>query len=209
MLFMKLARAAAGGAALILLSACGSEVETQSASGSAAAGGTTTSTGTGEPIPPACQVLTSQAPPYAVTFRFTNPTSSPLYLRQGCELEYAIAPCADGFASSLARSGTCTVDCADPDVGCIACGACQQAGVAVPAQGTYEAQWSGLHYTFGQNASGCSCHTEHVAPASLYRLTAAIYDTEEAAATSAAIHGTVTVEFELPAPGGVVEVPVG
>jgi hypothetical protein len=203
--------------------ACGSDVHTnQAATGSSGAGGAgstgtgittgtgtgpgvTTGTGAGGSLPDECQVETSEPAPYTTTFRFTNPGDLPVFLRQSCYLEYRVSSCGDGYASSLALHADCTVDCAMPGNGCIACGACFEDGVAVPAHGSYDDTWSGLRYTFGTTADGCSCHTGHAAAAGLYRISAEVYATQEDAQMSAPAFETST-DFALATDGGVIEV---
>ncbi|MBI4702530.1 MAG: hypothetical protein HY744_15530 [Deltaproteobacteria bacterium] len=209
---------AALAALLPLVAACGGNVDVLApdGSGTAGAGGSGTggngsgggNGGAGGSLPPQCQVATAQVPPYATTFRFVNPTGQVLCLHQGCNLDFSVTACADGYVAPLVLWADCSVDCSDPPGGgCIACGACWEGGVPVDPGGVLEASWTGLTYTFGQNADGCPCHTGHKVAPSKYRLLAPVYETEEAAELGQPIW-QAGVDFQLPAPGGRVDVPL-
>jgi hypothetical protein len=92
--------------------------------------------------------------------------------------------------------------------GCIACGACLQASVPVDIGAQTTDTWAGKRYTFGTTSDGCSCHEEHVAPAGRYRIRVPVY-TSDMAAQEGTPSYEVTMNFELPAPNGVVVVPIG
>jgi hypothetical protein len=116
-----------------------------------------------------------------------------------------VSSCADGYTSSLALHADCTTDCASPETGCIACGACFEDGIAVPAHGIYDDAWSGLSFTFGTTPDGCSCHIGHDVAAGRYRISVVVYATQEAAQMSLATFATST-DFELATNGGIIEV---
>jgi hypothetical protein len=217
-------------AASAALAACGGNVvasgaTTTSSGGGGAGGGATTTTttttttsttitttttgggGAGGGLPAECSAPSNGPGPYAVTFQFTNPdpNGAPVYLRRECDLQFDVTACADGYSAPVGRSGSCSVDCADPSGGCIACGACMVDGVGVLGDAPSQASWDGSTYTFGQNAEGCPCHTAHAAPAQKYRLRVPVFATQDAAVTNQ-VGWTVTTDFTLPAPNGVVVV---
>ncbi len=200
---------------LILAAGCGGNVDARLA-GQGGAGGdgtTTTTTGTGTggaggALPEQCQVETSLPAPYATTFHFWNPNMATVYLKQQCHLEHTVTSCADGYAAPLSLWGDCTVDCTLPDTnGCIACGACPDGAQAIAPQGALDEPWGGVTFTFGTTPSGCSCHTAHPKPAGKYRIAIPVY-ASEAAAQAGVPDYEVAVDFELPAPSGVVDVPL-
>jgi hypothetical protein len=168
--------------------------------GSGGSGGS----GTGG-VPPTCEVATSQAPPYATIIRFTTTSTTPLYLVDSCDLEWSLFACADGYTTSLGRSGACTVDCGDPSGGCIACGACQYLAKPVVAGTPVDDEWSGDYFTYGETPDGCSCHEKHSAPPAKYRAAAKVYASEDDVQNGVVLR-EVSVDFELPAPGDIVEV---
>lgn len=172
-----------------------------------ATGGTGGATGGTGGVTPACEVATSQAPPYATKIRFTTAGSQTLYLVDSCQLEYSLYACSDGYTETLSRSGACTIDCSDPAGGCIACGACAYLAKPVTAALPIEDDWSGIYFTYAQTPDGCSCHTGHPAPPQKYRVTADVYASEDDLQNNVVLR-KVSADFELPAPSGVVEVSV-
>jgi hypothetical protein len=205
---------------LSLLAACGGNIDVLGAggqgagagTGAAGAGGTGSdggSGGHGGSLPPSCAVDTPVSPPYSVTFRFFVVSGgSPVWLHQGCELELSVSSCADGFVSPLSMWAGCTVDCATAGNTCIACGACFEGGVEVDPSTPLELTWDANTYAFGTTAYGCQCSTATPAPAAHYRLSVPVY-ADEQATTQGSPLWTAELDFELPAPGGVVEVPLG
>jgi hypothetical protein len=77
----------------------------------------------------------------------------------------------------------------------------------VSASAPVEDEWSGNYFTYSTTADGCSCHDDHAAPAARYRATVKVYASEEDALQGVNPH-EVSVDFELPAPYGYVEVPL-
>ena len=161
-------------------------------------------------MPPGCEVPTAQPPPYATTFKFVNDGAQTVYLRETCYLDMTVTACADGYQSPVSLTGDCTVDCIkEPDT-CIACGACPEMGKAVDPKNSTSREWHGKNYTFGTNDVECQCHYEHLAPAAKYRVSIPVFATEmDAMYNSGPPLFTAEVSFELPAPGGVVEIPIG
>jgi len=171
-------------------------------------GSATTSSTTTTSVPDECAVPADEPGPYAVTIRFQNPADSPVgapvFLRRDCQLNYEVSGCADGFTEPLVLSGLCTSDCANANE-CIQCGACLEEGVEIQPGESVEVPWAGTFFTFGENAVGCTCHVEHVAPAQKYRIEVPVFASEDAALANMPDYQSTTV-FDLPASSGVVEV---
>ena len=159
-------------------------------------------------MPSECEVLVSGSGPYAVTFRFTNDSPQPLFVLGECHTRYTVTSCAGGYQDPLALWADCTQDCklADPG-GCIACGACMWQGIEVTPSAPHQTEWSGKTFTFSETTSGCQCYNAFAAPAGRYRITVPVYGSDEGAQHGDVLH-EVEVPFTLPAPGGVVHVPL-
>jgi hypothetical protein len=192
---------------LVLAAACGSSVNQSGTGGGGGSGGTAGGGGEGGEIPPQCVVDTAEPGPYGVTFQFENGGASPAFLRQECALQYTIEACEDGYSAPLSIHAFCSQACSSSD-GCIVCGACWLGSVPIDSGAQATDTWSGMRYTFGTTAEGCSCHDEHVARAGRYRIRVPVYDSDMAAQSGMPSY-EVTKEFELPAPNGVVVVPIG
>lgn len=167
---------------------------------------TTTSTTT-TTVPEACAVASPDPAPYAVTFRVTNPSGVPAFVRQECHVRFDVMACADGYSAPLGLYGDCTLDCNQPGPGCIACGACMMEGRAVTPDQPVDASWSGQSYTFGMTPDGCQCSTAHPMPAAKYRVRLPVYASKQDAEADQ-LGWEVSVDFQLPAPGGIVEIPI-
>lgn len=197
-------------AMLIAAAACSGSVETGGGSagnGGSGPGGSGSggSGGQGGQVPLACQVQTMEAAPYKVVFQFENPGNSNLYLREDCHLNFDILACADGYASAISRYGDCTVDCSAPPGGCIACGACFEQAITVAPAGMSTGEWLGYTYTFSTQPDGCSCHNQYIAPAAKYRIRVPVFASEMDAQSFTPMF-SVEKDFDLPAPGGIVNV---
>ncbi len=202
-----------------LAAGCGDVVvveTTGGAGGSGGAGGTggtitstSTSTSTGT-VPAECAVPTDKPGPYAITLRFVNPADNPVggsvFLRQDCELNFEVRGCDDGYTAPIVLSGLCTTDCANANE-CIQCGACPELGVEVKLGESVEVQWDGSFFTFDENAVGCTCHVEHVAPAQSYQIRVPVFTSPDGAIGNAPDYQALHV-FELPTLAGVVDVPL-
>jgi hypothetical protein len=175
--------------------------------GSGATGGSAGSGGTGG-VSPECSASNASKPPFNVAFSFQNTSAAVVWLRESCTLDYAITACEDGYQTPLVLTGTCTVDCADPSGGCIACGPCFEGGRQVAPGAAVMADWNGNTYTFDTLPTGCSCHHTAVAPAAKYRISVPIFESEAAAQANTPSR-TVDVDFELGAPVLDVVVPIG
>lgn len=199
--------------AVAALAACnGDAVVTPAAPATGAGGGATTSTTSTSTttIPDACRAATDAPGPHAFAFRMTNATGAPAFVFDSCGIELTVTACADGHAAPLAVSAPCSyVPCSDgPDAGCPGvCGACEALARAVTADERPERAMAGVTYSTG--SAYCSCTDLVPLPAAKYRVRVPVWSTEEAARTGHDPAWTASVDFELPAPGGVVEVPVG
>lgn len=204
---MTLLRAASGLAvgSLAFLLACGGNTDGDSSSGGGSGGaGTGGSGGAGGSggLPPQCFAPSSSPGPYAVTFRFQSTVEA--YLYRGCQLRMTVTSCADGYTDSLSLSADCTGPCGPGAPGCVMCGACMQDAPLIGPGEEFEQSWAGNTFTFGTE-NGCSCHEMHAAPAGKYRVSVPVYASE-----TDALEGNpsreVSVDFTLPAPGGLVDV---
>jgi hypothetical protein len=119
-----------------------------------------------------------------------------------------VTSCADGHATPLSLWRDCTVDCVTGADDCILCEQCLDGGVQVSPDTPLEVTWDGNTYAFGWTPQGCRCATATPAPAAHHRLRVPVFVSEQDA-----LQGTPTwtqeVDFDLPAPGGVVEVLLG
>lgn len=173
--------------------------------GSGGSGGSTTTTTT-TTVPAECAVATSDPAPYEVFFQFTVTSGLTLYLRSDCYTNFEITSCADSYDAPIGIHADCTVDCSQMNE-CIECGACLETAIAVSSAAPKEEKWAGDTYTFGQNAVQCTCHYASVAPAGKYRITVPVFNSEQDAIdnTNGVPH---TYDFQLPAPNGVVVIPI-
>ena len=186
---------------------------TTSTTGTTTTGTTTTTTSTTSTtstttVPDACAVPADGPGPYAVTFRVENDTAQSLFLRDVCYVDVAVSACADGYAAPLAIHADCMMACEGAGPGCIECGACMETTQEIPPGGSYDVAWSGVTYTFGQTADHCPCYVPADAPAAKYRAAMQVYlHPEDALARVGGI--PLSADFALPAPAGVVVLPVG
>ncbi len=188
---------------------CGSNVEVGGGGGQA--GGPTgssssSSSGTAGGLPDECQVDTSQPTPHEVVFRFENATDQPLFLRRICTLDLAVSACADDYGEPLALWPGLSADCNDPSGGCVQSEACLTEAVAAEAGVPVNEPWPGKVYTFDINAEGCVCHYEHHTAAAKYRVTVPVFGSVDVEDEEPAFE--VEVNFEVPAPAGIVAVPL-
>ena len=158
--------------------------------------------------PDECRVDTTAAPPYSAVFRLENDTADALFIGEDCHERLTVSACASGYAP-LSLHADCTSPCPlAPGTGCIACGACMTRGVAVAPGATLDVAFSGVTYTF-DTTMACGCSNAMNAPAGRYRIEVPIYADELSAETGGTALRTVRLDFELPAPDGIVTVPLG
>jgi hypothetical protein len=152
--------------------------------------------------PPASQ------PPYPVELQFRDNSTAPLFLfKSGCaDVTFAVTSCASGFTDHLADALFCACSCDTPRCG-IACGAClPDEARAIVGGDSARVTWSGVSTT-AETKDGVQCATSRSLPAGRYRVSINVYDTADAALAHTAGR-VVTQDFELPAPAGLVDVPL-
>jgi len=150
-----------------------------------------------------CGPKTSPLGPYPVKFVFSSNT--PMYLRFDCSLNYNLYACG---SSALTRSNACTADCSDTSSGCIACGACAYGAKPVGPGASLEDSWDGRIYSFGTLPSGCACTTGANAAPGMYTIGLSEFFSEADALANTNGYPR-QVQFQLPAPNGVVQVDLG
>jgi hypothetical protein len=150
-----------------------------------------------------CGPKTSPLGPYPVKFVFSSNT--PVYLRFECSLNYNLYACG---SSALTRSGACTADCSDTSSGCIACGACAFGAKPVGPGASLEDSWDGRIYSYGTLPSGCPCTTGANAAPGMYTIGLSEFFSEADALANTNGYPR-QVQFQLPAPNGVVQVDLG
>jgi len=138
-----------------------------------------------------------------VTFQFVNPSARDLFLHEGCTLEFELTGCMDGYSQPMTISAACSADCAEAS-GCVVCGACFDGPYRMPPGIAREYDWNGETYAFGEY-QGCTCHCSQPAAAGSYRLTVPVFESELAVQEGRPSY-FMTVDFELPVPGGLLVV---
>jgi hypothetical protein len=157
-----------------------------------------------------CAVTTTQKPPFAVTFRFRADGNAPVYVRTSCgSTSYVVSACASGFATPLGpldfSSGIC--ECGTP-CSPVTGGSClPDEGTAISPGASLDKPWTGIGVELGV-ANGSQCTNSAPLPAAKYRVAIRAYDNADDAAKGTG-GWIATRDFELPAPDGVVDVPLG
>lgn len=124
----------------------------------------------------ACRVTEMGPGPFATKLRFSNTGTSPLWLWEGCRLEFDVTSCDDGYAAPLPIGWFCMQECvtgAKPQ--CLACGACFSGGKIVPPGGSVDYDWAGLTLSVEQPGAACSCYRKESARAGLYRVSIPVW----------------------------------
>lgn len=159
-------------------------------------------------VPAACRVAPpATSSPYAVTFRLKNPSSAAVWLSYGCGVVFDLGACPD--YQPLPFSAGCACRC-DSCSMCPMCGPCMQHSESVGAGATVEKGWSGELFPV-MRVDGCvnnTCYTPMPASAGRYRVSVPVF-ASEADARMRKLLRTAKAEFELPAPGGAVDVSLG
>ncbi|WP_050434304.1 hypothetical protein [Chondromyces crocatus] len=194
---------------LFAVTACGAAVETGGVvGGSGGAGGAGGAGGQGGEVPPACRIEAEGPYGSGVTFSFDNAGDTPVYLSKSCELQYEISACADGYTKPLFVHATCTQECASGSPqGCRACAPCSQSAEMIAPHKEVRVAWSGKHFTFGNDATGCSCHNTIAAPSARYRLRVPVHASAADAEANVSPRW-VSVDFELRMTAAVILVPL-
>jgi hypothetical protein len=150
-----------------------------------------------------CGLSTSPSGPYPVDFVFSSNT--PVYIRQDCALNYDLYDCG---LMPIVRSAPCVVDCNAMSNGCSTCGQCPYGALRVGPGAPLKDSWGGQIYEYGTLPSGCPCASAANATPGPYSIVVRAFLTEADALanTNPYVH---TVQFELPAPNGLVAVDLG
>lgn len=159
------------------------------------------------PPPPECGVETDRDGPFETTLRFVNESDEELWVQSRCALDYSMHSCASDYEEITIRAG-CTVDCDEGGGTCIACAPCMISQDRVGPGSPVESTWGGMIYSFDETPSSCRCHDGRVAPPARYEVRIPVYASEEDARNGDVLR-EVTHEFELPAEGDLVIVPLG
>jgi hypothetical protein len=163
----------------------------------------------------ACGVPAASDPPYPVTFRFTNPGTTTVWLSPSCLPEHAVTirTCADGYQVGLSIDADCMECSGNPCPRLYGCGSCSWGSyLPVPAGTHHDVTWAGFHYFYEHPDAGCWCNRQHTAPAGLYRVSIAVWKTDPFVGPEmwfrdlVAHDYTVGREFTLDRAGAVVEV---
>ncbi|HVU50207.1 MAG TPA: hypothetical protein VHL80_05955 [Polyangia bacterium] len=164
----------------------------------------------GPPAPTsACAASTkpTSPPPYAVEFRFRNDGPSSLFVLKSCGgYDFGVSWCGTGFTDRLNDPVVCECSCDDPQCGKV-CGQCApDEGTEIAAGASLDRPWSGISTTLAPSAAG-QCVVSRDLGAGRYRVSIWVYDTA-AGALARARPRVVSLDFELPAPSGIVDVPL-
>lgn len=127
----------------------------------------------------ACRVPEVGQGPFATKLRFTNMGTTPLWLWQGCRLEFDVTSCDDGHSAPLPIAAGCMAECGpEAKPPCIACGACFSGSELVPAGGFVDYDWAGVTFSVEPSTSGCDCYRRQLAPSGLYRVTVPVWTSD-------------------------------
>lgn len=163
------------------------------------------------PAPPECRAAESGAEgPYETIIRFHNDTDEDLWVHYACRVPFTVWSCSAGLYVPIGIRQRDTFPCRDGSDDCVAGRTCRTEAIEVPPGAFLEGDtWDGNIYTFDETPSGCRCHHTRPAPADRYRVTLPVYDNEADASAGAWRAREVSLDFELPAEGGLVTVPMG
>jgi hypothetical protein len=167
--------------------------------------------GSKDPLAPTGACVASATPtsdpPYAVTFQFRNNSAAPMFLLMNCGgYAFGVSSCASGFTDYLNDQAFCSCSCDNPRCG-IACGGCApDEGTQIVGGDSVRRPFDGHSTTARATASG-SCVSTRTLPAGRYRVSIEVYDSATAAVARTGPR-VVSRDFELPAPAGLVDVPL-
>jgi len=156
-----------------------------------------------------CAVATpATAPPYAVQFQLHDDGAASAFLLNSCgHVSFGVSSCTEGFRDHLNDFVVCACSCEHPQCG-ITCGACAPDQAAEIAAGTSMAlPWSGISTTAEVVSTGGTCASGGDLPAGRYRFSITVYDSA-AGALARSGPRVVSRDFSLPAPNGIVDVPL-
>jgi hypothetical protein len=149
------------------------------------------------------------SPPYPTQFKFRNDGAVPLYVHQGCVgVDYGISSCASGFRDSLGPAFHCACACENTScTGGVACGACPADTAGTIAAGASSlVAWDAI-VRKDEDRGTYWCVRSQPASPGRHRVAIRVYD--DATSARDGIGGRlVTQDFELPATGSLVEIPI-
>jgi hypothetical protein len=157
-----------------------------------------------------CSVATARQGPFTVQFQFRDDGTGRLFLSsKGCAgLDFQVSSCASGFSDALNTPTFCgDCDCGSTCDHNIECGGCASPGpVAIDPGQSSSFNWDAeLNVT--EVNGGVSCIRTTDLSSGRYRISVPVY--ASAADASTGIGGrVVTRDFDLPATGDVVDVPL-
>jgi len=180
--------------------------------GGSAAGGAGGAAGAGGAgIDPSCRVdAGGQAAPYPTEIHFRNDSGAPVYVHKGCiGIDFGVSSCASGYRDFLEPVYHCACACEQAScTGGLNCGACPQpVGTAIVAGQFAMVSWDAYAVT-EEDRGTYTCVRSSALPAGRYRIAIRVYD-DASSALNMVGGREVTQDFQLPAAGGVLEVPVG
>jgi hypothetical protein len=191
----------------------GGALQTTGGAASALGGGATTGGAGGTSN--ACAVVATSAAPYVTKLRFTNNGTAPVWLWNGCTLDFDLTSCIDGYAKPQPISVFCMQECiAGVTPLCVTCGMCLVAGKQVPRGGYVDYDWDGLLRDAEQRPGQCSCYNARAAEAGLYRVSVPVWTADPAPQGSSTgvppePNYRVTTDFALSEAGSTIGVEVG
>ena len=196
---------------ILLVAGCGGQATLGGSGDGAGAGGGTAGGGgtdlTPDPdVPPECRVETAVAGPYEVRFRFINPTSDSLYIRERSDRpEFVITACADGYAAEIPQQRYCVHACS-PELSlyCEVCPDPWDEVVFIHPGEVVEQVWRASAF-YDSSMEGCFCHEVEPLPAAKYRLTVKAANSYQGA-FEPTMGFVVEQDFDVPVPSGVVDV---
>jgi hypothetical protein len=160
--------------------------------------------GGAQTLPEACRVASSATTPLSTTFRVKNTGAQTLYYHQGCAPRFDVASCAASYMDQVADRGGLYCSC-EQTPNCPVGGPCGFTGLAIAPGATIELSWrASIHVTKMKGAYSCS-DQQHLPPGK-YRFSFPLYATRADARPDNPPLMTVTKDFELTGPSGVVDV---
>jgi hypothetical protein len=155
-----------------------------------------------------CAVATpTTAPPYAVQFQLHDDGTTSAFLLNSCGLSFGVSSCAGGFKDHLNDFVFCACSCEHPQCG-NECGGCApDQATEIAAGASLALPWSGISTTAEVLSTGGECASGGDLPAGRYRFSITAYDSA-AGALARSGPRVVSRDFVLPAPNGIVDVPL-
>jgi hypothetical protein len=158
------------------------------------------------PLPAACRVADTGQGPYQVTVRLRNTGQRAVFFANtySCGVATTISSCAGEYRDRLNEEGIlCPCDGPCP-VGGPGCG---PAEIRVAAGEMQQVVWQASITIRGTKGGQECAERSQALPAARYRVTAKVFATPQHAIAGSPVLHTLEQDFELPAPGGVVDLP--